>query len=123
MTQVIKISKAGINVGTATDPNDFIFDSTLNTFKILATGTVTGSITADAQQITVAHGQASIPAVYALCKFPDGKVTVPNGFEMANLDRYWVVNVNATNVIFEFYKGAAANYGPVVKYYVFEAPL
>lgn len=123
MTQVIKVSKAGKNVLTETDRNNFIFDSTVNTFKILAEGTATATITADGQTITVAHNQGTIPAFYAFCKFPDGYVAMPEESDMAftgSGDRWWRASMDATNLIFTFNKGASANYAPIVKYYVFE---
>ena len=123
MTQVIRVSKAGKNVLTETDPNSFIFDSTLNTFKVISTGTTTGTITADAQEITVAHNQSTTPVIFGLCNFPDGFITLPNGFQRNDNRRYWIVRVDGTNMIFRFYKGASANYSPIIRYYVFETPI
>lgn len=40
MTQVLGISKPGINVGTATNPNDFIFSSSYNTLKYATSGSI-----------------------------------------------------------------------------------
>jgi len=128
MTQVIKVSKAGIDVGTATNPNDFIFDSEKNTFKIISSGTTSQAITTDPGTITVAHSQSAVPAIFALAKFPDGFVTLPNGIERAGtvpgdpFQRRWIVEVDATNMYFIFNKGTAANYTPTVRYYIFEAP-
>lgn len=63
---VVKVAKSGVNAQTATDPNDFIFHSDYNTFKIIATGlyepTVIANSTAD---YTVAHGLEQIPFVLA----------------------------------------------------------
>ena len=123
MTQVIRVSRACINALTDTGVNNYIFNSAQNTFKIIATGTVTGTITADAQEITVAHAQSTTPTVYALCLFPDSNVTVPNGYQKNDVRRYWIERVDGTNMIFRFYKGASANYSPIVRYYVFEAPI
>lgn len=39
MTQKIAISKVGIDVGTATNPNDLIFSSDYNTLKYATSGT------------------------------------------------------------------------------------
>jgi len=39
MTQVMAVSKPGINVGTATVPNDFIYNSQYNTLKYYTGGT------------------------------------------------------------------------------------
>jgi hypothetical protein len=82
MTQVIKVSKQGINVGTATNPNDFIFDSQYNTFKILNQGTYSptlGTVGVETKT-SVAHGQSTTPFVFAFCKFADGLVGIPGDF-------------------------------------------
>lgn len=128
MSRKIIVSKQGINAGTATSPNDFIFHSDYNTFKIVSSGTISSSVTSDPTTITVAHGQSKIPAVYAFAKYPDGFVTMPNSYERAGTtpdiaDRRWYVEADATNVNFVFYKGGGANYSPIVNYYIFESPL
>ena len=46
MTQIIAVSKAGIDVLTATSPNDFIFHSEYNTLKIIAEPVVQKSVPA-----------------------------------------------------------------------------
>ena len=125
MSQVIKVSKQGKDVlsGTLT-PNDYIFDSTLNTFKIVSSGTISGTVSGDPSTLQLAHNQGTIPAVYAFAKFPDGYVSMPGGLSRTgDANRWWKVEMDATNVYFDFYKGTTANYNPVVSYYIFEAPL
>ena len=78
MSNVIKIARPGRDVLTETDPNELIFDSSLNTFKIIAEGSLSNQlIDTDPKTITVPHGQSIIPSVYAFAKFPDGKVALP----------------------------------------------
>jgi hypothetical protein len=126
MAYEIRVSKAGVNVLTATDPNDFIFHSAYNTFKILAEGSATSqTVNANPKTFTVAHSQSSIPAVYAFAKFPDGYVALPNESDRAltgSGDRYWLVEVDATNIYFIFYQGGSGNYNVDIKYYIFETP-
>jgi hypothetical protein len=128
MGQEIKVSKKSKNVLTATDPNDFIFHSSYNTFKIIAEGILSSqSVTGDPTTFSVAHGQGGVPGVYAFAKFPDGYVTTPGNKERADVvwpvDRYWEVRINSTNIYFDFYKGSSANYSVDIKYYIFEIPL
>jgi hypothetical protein len=127
MTQIVAVSKAGENVLTATDPNDFIFHSTYNTFKIVASGSLTSqTIDADPKTLSVSHGQSSAPAVYAFVEYADGYVATPNERERADtspVERYWIVEVDNSNVYFIFYKGSSANYSVNIKYYIFEAPI
>lgn len=57
MTQVIRVSKTGINVGTATDPDDLTYSSEYNTLKYHLGGTARLSIsTVSAFGSTTARG-------------------------------------------------------------------
>lgn len=127
MSSIVAMSKVGEDVLTATDPNKFIFHSNYNTFKILSSGIVTAqTVNSDPKIFTLAHGQSGIPGVYAFAKFPDGYTTLPNSKERADSDpieRYWVVEIDSTNIYFKFYKGASANYNVDISYYIFEVPL
>lgn len=126
MTTVFRVSKQGEDALTETDPNSFIFNSSLNTFKILATGTAGGTINSGTTTFTVAHNQGATPAVYAFAKFPDGYVAMPDEKprdEADPINRYWRGEVDSTNMYFVFYRGTASNYSATVSYYVFEAPV
>ena len=126
MSKVFKIIKIGKSIDS-TDPNDFIFNSSYNTLKIIKKATLTSqSITANPTTITIAHNQLIVPAVYAYVKYPDGYVAMANGRERADthpLDRYFWLEVNSTNIYFLFYKGSSANYSVDLTYYIFETPL
>lgn len=69
MTQV-KVAKSGVNAATATDPNDFIFHSDYNTFKIVATGLFEPTITANTSNVDykVEHTQDHVPLILAYMK-------------------------------------------------------
>ena len=127
MTLDIKVSIAGVDAGTATDPNDFIMEGTKNTFKIIAEGTVLGTMAADPSVVegtvqTVAHGQSITPFVMGFCKFNDGKAVMPGNIS-DNGDTTWFYNLktDSTNIIFT---GASVNAATVTfKYYITEVPL
>ncbi len=127
MVLQLRISKQGENALTATNPNDFIFHSAFNTFKIIAEGSlISQTVNADPKTFTVAHGQSGVPGIYAFIKFPDGFVTLPGGKERADVvprDRYWDVEVDSTNIYFICHKGGSANYNVDIKYYIFEVPI
>ena len=74
------VSKQGINVGTATDPNDFIFHSDYNTLKIVANGTLDFNMAAGATVIgSVAHGLSNTPMTTAFLRENSGtEVCGPN---------------------------------------------
>jgi len=125
MTQQISVSKSGVNVLTATNPNDFIFSSLYNTFKILSTGTyspVLGTTTGETFT-TFSHGQSFIPFVIAFCKFANGRVGVV-GDAASNAD-FWFTNlrVDSTYIGFGYYNNTGGNYQPVFRFYICEPPL
>jgi hypothetical protein len=127
---VLKVAKNGISAFSK-DPNDFIFHSDLNTFKILKEGNLNNqTVDADPKTFTVAHDQSYIPGVYAFAKFDDGYIALPDQTNESFIDKssatfankYWQVRVDATNINFIFYKGLTDNYAVSIKYYVFEIP-
>lgn len=126
MAQEARISKATKNALTATDPNDFIFHSSYNTFKILATGTFSPTSASGGNSHTVAHGQSFIPFVFTMIQFTDGRVSfagshsavaLGSSFELAG------VKVDATNITYTFTNNTGGNYTPVLRYYICEIPL
>ena len=129
MTQVIKVSKQGINVGTATNPNDFIFDSTLNTFKIISEGThsmTLGINPFSIQEATVAHNQSGTPFIISYCKysnriFQPGQKIYHGG--TATSDTYFSdIRVDGTNIYFQ-YGNTQGGVNVTFKYLVAEPPL
>lgn len=112
MTQVIKVSKAGYDVLTESDINNYIFDSRYNTFKIIAEGTLLNqTVNTDPKTFTVAHGLSYTPTVFAFALFPDGYLSLP--FETDQVftvygSRHWTTTVDATNINFIFYKGGVS---------------
>ena len=70
MSKVFAVAKSTANAETATDPNDFIFHSDYNTFKIILEGTesITVSASASKEVHSIAHGLSFIPLVTAFAK-------------------------------------------------------
>lgn len=131
MGQVFAVSKAGVNVLTATAPNDFIFHSDYNTFKILAEGTaVDQTVSGNPTTFTLAHGLGYAPNFYAFCKFPDGKTAMagPLSFPYDRDTRVlftgpsFTVEADDTNLYFILTK-PAGNYDVDLKWYIFEVAL
>jgi len=122
---VLAVAKQGKNALTSQNPNDFLFHSNYNTFKILKEGTLTSqTVSSDPTTFSVAHEQGGLVSVYAFAKFPDGYVAMPREIPRSGeLERYFELDVDATNISFVFYKGATANYSVDIKYFVFEAPI
>lgn len=124
MATAIKISKEGIDVLTATNPNDFIFHSSYNTFKIILSGTIISQTVSGTTTFEITHGISGIPIVYALAKFPDNNIYLPGSFQpsttsMGSRTRAWDVFVDSNKVYFKFYEDGG-NYTISLRYYIFE---
>lgn len=124
MTQEIRVAKAGKNALTSTDPNDFIFHSKYNTFKIIAEGTLLSqSVDASSKTFSVAHGQSAMPTAMAFAKYPDGYIALPREYpHSGEQERYFDLEMDATNLYFVFNRGGTGNYSVDIKYYIFESP-
>lgn len=123
----VLISKKTKNALTATNPNDFIFNSTTNTLKIIDKGTLTSqTISADPTTLSKSHAISGVPVSFAFIKYPDGKVYLPGSVQPSTdtgIFRYWEVEVNSSNLYFLVYKRLGANFNVDIAYYVFEAPI
>lgn len=126
--QAIKVSKQGIDAGTATDANSFIFHSDLNTFKIVKEGTTainyTGTV---AGTYSFAHNSpiGSPTAYMVFMKFPDGKTTIlPGVMGVFSYDSNWNVYktiMDSTNIYMRIQ--GTGNATLPLKYYIFETPI
>lgn len=135
MANEIRVAKATYNVLSETNPNRFIFWSKYNGFKILAQGTLlTQNVNSYPKTFTLAHGLSFTPNFYAFCKFPDGKVAVPQANDYTSTPAgaagygNFNIEVDATNLYFMFVAPIVAGTGTTgynvdIKYYIFEVPI
>ena len=132
MTFVLNLTKQSIDIfdGGLT-PNDYIIKSNLNTFKILAEGTLLNqTVNSNPTTFSVAHGLPFTPNFYAYCLFPDGKVALagPLSFIADRDTRILFIGpsftpeVDDTNLYFKLTK-PAGNYDVDISYKIFEVPL
>lgn len=132
MTQVIKVAKIGKDI-RSTDPNDFIFHSDYNTFKIIqeATKSITLAASTANQTFTQAHNLEHIlPLVSAFAKRSGvSQVFAPNGFDVetygakAGYDgdvRFNYVASDETNVIFNFDNDKVTTVDVSIRYFLLE---
>ena len=132
MNQVVKVSKIGKDV-RSTDPNDFIFHSDYNTFKIILEGTK--QVTLDAstadQTFTEAHGFNSfVPLISAFAKDTTlSQVFLPNGVNVelygAKLGavgdvKFNYVATDPTNMIFNFDNDDTSERTINIRYFLLE---
>ena len=126
MSQKIAVSKAGINVLAATNPNDFIFHSDYNTFKIVITGiaTFTG-VTSGVYTKTIAHGLGYTPVVEQFLMTDSNPEVIKSGYQEFYTAPYndmlfYEARVDATNVIFYGRSFMTGSRDLHFRYYVFE---
>lgn len=61
MTEIVAVSKPGINVLTASDPDDLQFSSDYNTLKYYSSGTALGTISSTNGERTISHNLGYVP--------------------------------------------------------------
>lgn len=127
------VAKHGVNAELATDPNDFIFHSDYNTFKIVVEGTKTVTLAASTtnQSFTQAHNQKFIPLCHAFAKeTARAQVFLANsenvsswGIKAGILGTgiiFNYVNADATNLTFNFDNTTGSSVEVSIRYFVLE---
>jgi hypothetical protein len=121
----IKVSKSGVNALTSTNPNNYIFHSDLNTFKIIKEGSATINYSGNGIYGFNHNAGISNPAAFmAFVKFNDGSVTMGNGtFEAQSRNGSTTVKfgINTNQIRAKIYSNVSGTM--YVKYYIFETPL
>jgi len=126
-SSVIKVSKQGFDAVTEKDPNNLIFHSDLNTFKILKEGNGTINYTVDGSY-AINHGATiSNPTSYMIfVKFPDGKTSfLPGKGVIYSYDSSFNIHDSYidTTQIGMYIEGTGSSTSLPYKYYIFETPL
>lgn len=128
MTQIIASSKQGINVLTATDPNDFIFHSTYNSLKIISTGIYNISVPAGVDgTYYFTHGLSYTPLVEGFCKVDNEPYAVCpfEGMDIDNFGFFYFfsfIGADPSKVYVKLYNGSGISHTFSIKYYIFEVP-
>jgi hypothetical protein len=131
MTPIVAVAKIGKSA-KSTDPNDFIFNSSYNTFKIILedTKTITLSASTNDQSFTQVHGQSFIPLVTAFAKRSGvNQVFLPNGVDIETYGAkagfsgditFNYVSADNTNIIFNFDNAKGSTVDVSIRYFVLE---
>jgi hypothetical protein len=132
MTQVVKVAKIGKSA-ESTDPNDFIFHSDYNTFKIIKEGTKVVNLAASTnnQSFTETHDcEFFFPLISAFAKRTGvAQVFLPNGVDVetygagAGFDgdvKFNYVSANSTNIVFNFDNAKGTEVEVSIRYFVLE---
>lgn len=131
MKQVVKVAKIGKNV-FSNNPNDYIFHSDYNTFKIVLESTkeVTLSASTNNQIFTQAHGLSFIPLITALAKDSSlSQIFAPNstnielwGPKLGAIGdvKFNYIAANDTNLIFNFDNQDTSQRTINIRYYCLE---
>lgn len=129
--QVIKVAKKGKSAHSL-DPNDFVFHSSYNTFKILKEGTKTITLSASTnnQTFSEAHDLApfTIPIVTAFAKRDSAsQVFAPNGFDVelwgaklgsAGDVTFNYVQADKDNIYFNFDNAKGTTVAVTIRYFI-----
>lgn len=124
----LKVAKSGVDATKTNDPNDFIFHSDYNTFKIVDTDIVTDTLNFETKTITVAHGLSYIPLVYAFLKADTNDEAISDRYMFLVTGIYSnvsldLVSADSTNIYFVVKQFNAQDVEINIKYYLFEVPL
>lgn len=131
-TPIFAVGKIGVNALTATDPNDFIFHSSYNTFKIIveATKQVELAASTNNQSFTQAHGQNFIPLIHAFAKDSSlSQVFLANSEDVSTWSSSGIVGTgvtfnyvqsDATNITFNFDNTNGSTKTINIRYFVLE---
>ena len=125
---VFKVSKDGVDATDSVDPNDYIFHSDLNTFKIIKEGIANITYTSN-QYYTFAHGASLSDPASFLCfaKFPDGKTQLCAGRgQTYSIDYAFLLRdmyIDTSNIGFYLQRFSGSETALTIKYYIFETPL
>ncbi|MEM5875572.1 MAG: hypothetical protein QXX45_03330 [Candidatus Aenigmatarchaeota archaeon] len=132
MTYLLAVSRYGYNVLTETNHYKFIFNSNYNTFKIISSGTYSGSIPSSSYFVTysVSHNLGYVPLVHAFCKenssgyvlLPNERLTSPLISDL-EIIRFEYVEANNSSIIFCLSNPSYPSKNFTIRYYLFEVPL
>jgi len=131
MSIKLVVAKAGKNALTSNDPNDFIYHSDFNTFKIIGNGTVDFTIPADSNEVyTVDHGLEIVPLTMAFLR-QDTKdaVVSQNNFIMEVVGLGYYLALDAVGADYTQLKFTISNHDfsnshvAHIRYWLFEVPL
>jgi hypothetical protein len=132
MSYKLAVSKYGYSVLTETNPNNFIFNSDYNTFKIIGSGTYSNSISSSTyfQTFSLSHGLSYTPLVHAFCKenstsyilLPNERLTSPMVSDIEVI-RFEYVEANSSSIVFCLSNPSYSSKSFTIRYLLFEVPL
>jgi hypothetical protein len=129
MSYKISVSKSGYSA-FSTNPNNFIFHSDYNTFKIISSNSFSFNIPYGGYQEyptgVVNHNLNYIPFVIAFCKYNNGRVGLVGSLatEIFPTKTVSITNLGVDSSAIYFYtvNNTNSNYPIVIRYYIFETP-
>ena len=125
---IVATSKAGIDVLSATDPNDFIFHSGYNSLKIIASGVFNQSVGAGVENTySFSHGLGYTPLVEGFCKVDSESVAICpfEGGDINTFPFYYFftyIGADSNNIYVQLSNQSGSSRTFSIKYYIFEVP-
>ncbi len=127
MTIILAASKQNKNVLTTTNPNDFIFHSNYNTFKIISTISTSFNIPANSDNVySVQHSLNYSPLVYVFLKRQSSDLIYSLGtFTYTFIDGYYPSRVYTDNTYIYVKINNLNSYSITIycKFFIFETPV
>ncbi len=137
MTQAVVVSKQGVDVLTETNPNNLIFHSSYNTFKILQQGLATVTIGSVANSTTnIVHNLGTIYPFYAVANnsgvasgyMQTGGIYATNitiGTDLQIHGKFWSFDTtnNANTLTMSNFQNIQASQTVTMRYYIFARPI
>lgn len=127
-TNVLKMARPGINVNETLNPNDFLYHSDLNTFKILKESNASFTYSGDGVY-TISHGLSidDATAYDVFIKFPDGKTVKAAGENIvfSRDQNFTIQDIIITNTEIKCYIARLGGSGTSINviFLIYETPL
>lgn len=121
----ILIPKVGIDAIEASSPNDFVFNTDYNTFKIIKEASHSPTLSTNSSQAftSINHNLGFTPFLIGFCKFANNRVSLP-GNKASNTNFVFTnLRSSATQARFGYINQSGGNYSPVFRYLATEVPL
>lgn len=131
MTYQIRLSKSGYDAKTETNPNNFIFHSAYNTFKIVKAGSGSVTVTANStEDKSISHNYGTRVGFIVFFKHPNNRVACMGGLtdDSSSSSDLAIRNIppisnSANTITFTVSNSAGTDKTLYYQYYLFEIPV
>ncbi len=126
MSQIVAVSKSGKNALTESNPNNFIFHSSYNTFKIIASLSTTVNLGGGATTVfSISHNLDYIPSCYVFSRKNITNVYAPGTFTHDFIDAYFIEELYAdsSKAYAKITNNTGGSFDLALRFLLFETPV